>query len=60
MFVLHIYTWGPSTARHPAAKFRYKLQQPLPVLLAALCELDKSCSAQSAKRKRRAKSGKKD
>ena len=52
MFVLHIYTWGLSTARYLAAKFHYKLRQPLPVLLEALCELDKNCHGRSATRKR--------
>jgi hypothetical protein len=48
MFVLHIYNWGLRRANYLAARFHYKLQQPLPVLLEALCELDKSCNEQNA------------
>jgi hypothetical protein len=51
MFVLHVYTWGLSTANYLAAKFHYKLRQPLPVLLEALGEVDKNCTKRSAKPK---------
>lgn len=50
MFVSHIYNWGLSTANYLAAKSHYKLRQPLPVLLAALCELDKNCTKRSEAR----------
>jgi hypothetical protein len=49
MFVSHIYNWGFSRAKCLAAKFHYKLRQPLPVLLEALCELDRNCTKRSAK-----------
>lgn len=48
MFVSYIYNWGLNRARQIAAKLRYKLRRPLPELLAALCELDKNCSARNA------------
>lgn len=51
MFVSHIYNWGLIQAKRIATRFHYVIQQPLPVLLAAMNELDKNCSAQSAKRK---------
>jgi hypothetical protein len=49
MFVSHIYLWGLRRAKLIAAKFHYKLRQPLPVLLGWLSELDKSYTKQSAK-----------
>jgi len=52
MFVSHIYNWGLSQARLLAARFRYKVRQPLPVLLAALHELDKNCRRQNGVRTR--------
>ena len=51
MFIAHVYNWGLSRAKQIAAKFRYTIRQPLPVLLAALCVLDRNCNAQNAKRK---------
>lgn len=51
MFIAHIYNWGLIRARQIAAKFRYTIRQPLPVLLAAMYALDRNCSAQSVKRK---------
>lgn len=52
MFVSHIYVWGLIEARRRAAKFHYKLQKPLPELLAALSELDKNYNARNAARMR--------
>jgi hypothetical protein len=50
MFILHIYTWGLIQAKRIAALCDYKLQRPLPELLAMTSELDKNYSARSAKR----------
>jgi hypothetical protein len=52
MFILHIYNWGLIQAKRIAALSGYKLQRPLPELLAMTSELDKNYSARSAKRKR--------
>jgi len=51
MFILHIYDWGLIQAKRIAALSGYKLQRPLPELLAMTSELDRNYSARSAKRK---------
>ena len=51
MFILHIYNWGIIQAKRIAALSGYKLQRPLPELLAMTSELDRNYSARSAKRK---------
>jgi len=49
MFVIQIYNWGLIRAKKLAAKLRWKLRQPLPVLLEALCELDRNCTKRRRK-----------
>ncbi len=51
MFVIHLHTWGVKTAKRIAATLHYKLQRPLPELLAMTSELDKNCNARSVTHK---------